>query len=371
MIRGSNLSLDIGSRLIDDGIIFVDESKAVEFPRSIARKGDLIFTCWGTIGQIGLVDERSQFDRYIVSNKQMKLTPNPQTVDSLFLYYALSNPSAVAQVQGEAIGSSVPGFNLTQLRKVEITCPPLAEQREIAHILGSLDDKIAVNERIAATTRELGMTLFSQAAQGDDLVDFEVNTIATSLTRGVAPKYSDSPEELIVLNQKCIRDGRVNLAPARRTLGDKVRATKILHRNDVLVNSTGVGTLGRVARWTTDVEATVDSHITIVRFDAQQVDPVCAGFAMLRSQPEIEAMGEGSTGQTELRRTQVGSLKFTMPSPTRQRELRVKLDSLEERADQALTESRALATLRDSLLPQLMSGRLRVKGAQKIVEDHA
>jgi hypothetical protein len=162
-----------------------------------------------------------------------------------------------------------------------------------------------------------------------------------------------------------------HLAPARRTLGDKVRATKILHRNDVLVNSTGVGTLGRVARWTTDVEATVDSHITIVRFDAQQIDPVCAGFAMLRSQPEIEAMGEGSTGQTELRRTQVGSLKFTMPSPARQRELRVKLDSLEERADQALTESRALATLRDSLLPQLMSGRLRVKGAQKIVEDHA
>lgn len=370
VVRGSNLSLDVGERLIDPGIVFVEESKAEEFPRSVACRGDLIFTCWGTIGQIGLVDGRARFDRYIVSNKQMKLTPDPGRVDSLFLYYALSSPGAVAQVQGASIGSSVPGFNLTQLRKVEVLCPPLAHQQSIAKMLGALDDKIAVNERIAAMARRLGMALFVQATQGDGAVDVEVDSVANALTRGVAPKYSDAPDELIVLNQKCIRDGRVNLSPARRTLGEKVKSPKLLHRNDVLVNSTGVGTLGRVARWTSDSEATVDSHVTIVRFDAQQVDPVCAGFAMLRAQPDIEAMGEGSTGQTELRRAQVGGLEITLPSPSRQRELRVKLDSLEDRADQALIESIALATLRDTLLPQLMSGRIRVKDAEKIVEDH-
>lgn len=80
-------------------------------------------------------------------------------------------------------------------------------------------------------------------------------------------------------------------------------------------------------------------------------------------------MGEGSTGQTELRRTQVGGLEFSLPSPARQRELRIKLDSLEERADQALAESRTLAGLRDTLLPQLMSGRLRVRDAEKMIED--
>lgn len=268
-------------------------------------------------------------------------------------------------------GSAQPSLNRNFIAQIEVLLPPLVEQQAITEVVGALEEKIAVNERIAATTRELGMSLFFQEVQGDDLVEVEVSSIATSLTRGVAPKYSESLDELLVLNQKCIRDGRVNVSPARRTIGSRVTALKLLQRNDVLINSTGVGTLGRVARWTSDNEATVDSHITIVRFDVDQVDPVCAGFALLRAQPEIEAMGEGSTGQTELRRTQVGGLQFALPSPARQRELRIKLDSLEERADQALAESRTLAGLRDTLLPQLMSGRLRVRDAEKIVEDHA
>ncbi|MGW2676767.1 restriction endonuclease subunit S [Streptomyces sp. NPDC001436] len=286
--------------------------------------------------------------------------------DPRFVYHLLGE----IDFSGYNSGAAQPMLNRNYITQIPISLPEPDEQRAIAAALGALDDKIAVNERIAATAHSLGMAIFVQAAHGDGAVDVEVDSVAIALTRGVAPKYSDDPDELIVLNQKCIRDGRVNLSPARRTLSEKVKPPKLLHRNDVLVNSTGVGTLGRVARWTSDSEATVDSHVTIVRFDAQQVDPVCAGFAMLRAQPDIEAMGEGSTGQTELRRAQVGGLEITLPSPSRQRELRVKLDSLEDRADQALAESAALATLRDTLLPQLMSGRIRVKDAEKIVEDH-
>jgi type I restriction enzyme S subunit len=66
VIRGSNLSRDVGIRLIEDDLVFVSEEKAVEFHRSVARRGDLVFTCWGTIGQVGLVDDRSQFSEYIV-----------------------------------------------------------------------------------------------------------------------------------------------------------------------------------------------------------------------------------------------------------------------------------------------------------------
>ena len=76
VIRGSNLSQDVGKRLNDDGLVFVSERKAEEFSRSLAKPGDLVFTCWGTIGQVGLIDERSQFQEYVVSNKQMKLTPD-------------------------------------------------------------------------------------------------------------------------------------------------------------------------------------------------------------------------------------------------------------------------------------------------------
>lgn len=260
-------------------------------------------------------------------------------------------------------------LRVAQVRTLPIPpVPQLEAQRAIGDVLGALDNKIAVNERIAATARELSLTLYSQSLDDDDSVEVVVESVAIALTRGVAPKYTDSSDELTVLNQKCIRYGRVNLEPSRLTLREKVKPPKLLQLNDVLVNSTGVGTLGRVARWTSDLDATVDSHITIVRFNEDKVDPVCAGFAMLRAQPEIEAMGEGSTGQTELRRSQVGELELTLPGPAGQKELRPKLDALEKRADQALRESLALAALRDALLPQLMSGKLRVRAAEQIVE---
>src|SRR5262245_7248706 len=82
VIRGSNLSQDVGTRLVDDDCVFISEEKAEEFSRSIVRHGDLVFTCWGTIDQVGLIDDSAGHSRYVISNKQMKLTPDPARFDS-------------------------------------------------------------------------------------------------------------------------------------------------------------------------------------------------------------------------------------------------------------------------------------------------
>ena len=160
VIRGSNLSQDVGTRLNDDGLVFVSEEKTREFPRSLAKPGDLVFTCWGTIDQVGLIDDRSLFQEYVVSNKQMKLTPDTRKANSLFLYYLFSSPSVRNEILNQGIGSSVPGFNLGQLRSMKLTLPPLPEQRAIAHILGSLDDKIELNRRMNETLEEMARALF-------------------------------------------------------------------------------------------------------------------------------------------------------------------------------------------------------------------
>lgn len=369
VIRGSNLSLDIGDRLIDADLAFIPEELAAKFERSRVRAGDLVFTCWGTVGQVGLVDRRSLYDEYIVSNKQMKLTPNPELADSLFLYYAFSSPRFVEYLQGISIGSSVPGFNLGQLKSIELMLPSLAEQHAIASVLGALDDKIAINDELAGTARKLALAHLRAAADSSDTDEVELSSAVELLNRGVAPQYTEDQSQLRVLNQKCVRDGRVSYGPSRWTLSDKVADAKLLKMNDVLVNSTGMGTLGRVARWTKGGACTVDSHVTIVRFDEAKVDPVCAGFAMLNAEPEIETLGEGSTGQTELSRAQLLALRITIPSQERSVRLRPLLDVLESRCDGALAESDSLAQLRDTLLPKLMSGKVRVRDAEKVVED--
>jgi type I restriction enzyme S subunit len=262
-----------------------------------------------------------------------------------------------------------PYLSLSDQRRLQVTLPEIRTQNAVAEVMSALDDKIAVNDRIADVGRQLAQAEFQAAVQTKDSVECGLAFVSEFLSRGVTPRYSEDAGQLIVLNQKCIRDGRVSLAPSRWTEKDAVPITKLLRTNDVLVNSTGVGTLGRVARWVYEQPCTVDSHVTIVRFDAAKADPVCAGFAMLAAQPDIEAMGEGSTGQTELGRTRLGEVRLTMPGKTHTERLRPILDALEGRGNAALAESAALADLRDTLLARLMSGEIRVRDAEKIVGD--
>ena len=266
-------------------------------------------------------------------------------------------------------GSVQPMLNRNYIRNVTLRIPDLYEQRIVSAILKALDDKIAVNEQIAETARQLARMHFRAAIQAGDAEEGKLSSVVEFLNRGVTARYSEDISQLRLLNQKCIRDNRVNFTPSRRTVTDKVPTVKMLQMHDVLVNSTGVGTLGRLARWTKQEVCTVDSHVTIVRFDAAKVDPVCAGFAMLDAEPEIEALGEGSTGQTELSRAQLSTLRITVPSRDRVGRLRPLLDVLESRGDSAFEESDSLVVLRDTLLPKLISGEIRVREAEKVVEE--
>lgn len=289
------------------------------------------------------------------------------SLDQRFLGYLIGGRAFTDYVLGIQTGTAVPHISATQIRDFRFACPPLTVQRAIAAVLGALDDKIAVNECIAATTRQLGVSLFAESiADGGESVTIEA--LSTYLNRGQAPKYTEDQDGLTVLNQKCVRDGRVNLDPARRTQASRVHAERRLIPGDVLVNSTGVGTLGRVGIWPHDLDATVDSHVTIVRINPAVCPPIVGAFAVLAVQPTIEAMGEGSTGQTELSRSKLGSVEVSLPFKSREI-LAAKLAALEVKSTEVLFESCTLAALRDTLLPGLMSGQLRVRDAERIVED--
>ena len=160
VIRGSNLSADVSTRLLDAGLVFVSAEKAAEFQRSTVRRGDLIFTCWGTINQVGLIDSRSKYDSYVVSNKQMKLTVDRAKADARFIYYVFSGPDKQTEILDNGIGSSVPGFNLGQLKRHEVLLPSLPEQMAIADFLELLDDRIALLRETNATLEAIAQALF-------------------------------------------------------------------------------------------------------------------------------------------------------------------------------------------------------------------
>ena len=138
VIRGTNLD-GKNSRFVDEGFVYVNERKALQLSKNLAFPGDLIFTQRGTLGQVAIIPQSARFSRYVISQSQMKLTPDANIVDRDYLYHFFRAPRTVATLMSETQATGVPHINLGILKRFPVVVPPLLEQRRIAEILVKAD----------------------------------------------------------------------------------------------------------------------------------------------------------------------------------------------------------------------------------------
>lgn len=288
--------------------------------------------------------------------------PGPELNARWLSYYM--NSAATGYISASLVGAVQQHFNVSAAKSLVLHLPSLPEQRAIAEVLGALDDKISVNNAMEASAVSLARSLF-EAAVIKDSWGCTVGEAACLISRGAAPRYVADQDGVLVVNQRCIRGGLVDPSTARRGAA-QARSGTWLRYGDVLINSTGMGTLGRVGRWTHEAKATVDSHVTLVRA-AEEVHPTCLGFAMLGLEDAFESQAEGSTGQTELSRTAIAKTPLRLPRSSHF--VGDQLEALSRKAHAAHEEIGQLARLRDTLLPKLMSGELRVKDAEREIGE--
>ena len=184
--------------------------------------------------------------------------------------------------------------------------------------------------------------------------------VTTELRRGISPKYTEEPNGAIVINQKCIRNHTINFSLARKHDSSKRKIDgRELQIGDVLVNSTGVGTLGRIAsvRYLDSITV-VDSHVTVVRANDKKVSRAYLQGLLLENEKFIEASGAGTTGQTELRKEVLQDIKFPNPAVA----LHQQFDSIIYKINQEIANLEkmniSLSHVRNTLLPKLLSGEL-------------
>lgn len=156
VIRGQNMG---HGRWVAGDFAYVSEAKAKSLNANIACPGDLLFTQRGTLGQVAIVPE-SSYDRYVISQSQMKLTADSNKADVMFLYYVFTSPYQQDYILQNTIQTGVPHTNLGILRDTPITLPSVKEQKRIAGILGSLDDKIELNRRMNETLEAMARAIF-------------------------------------------------------------------------------------------------------------------------------------------------------------------------------------------------------------------
>lgn len=312
----------------------------------------------------------------------------PKNGNNDFNYYLLKS----IDLNKTQIGSSQPLLTQSIIYNIDLKFPSdSGKQKKIASVLLALDNKIELNNRINAELEAMAKLVYAYWFVQFDFPDSDgkpykssggkmvwneelkreipegwevkaLKSVSSLISRGISPSYLDEGG-VIVLNQKCVREQKINFEFARRHDDNrKDPSSRTIQKLDILVNSTGVGTLGRVGivKWLLENIITVDSHVTIVRSDSKKVNPHFIGFSLLQKQSEIEGFALGSTGQVELSKAQLEEVKLIIPPKAIQDSFAKTYSDVLEKTSVNEKQNQQLSMLRDWLLPMLMNGQVRI-----------
>ncbi|WND35388.1 restriction endonuclease subunit S [Streptomyces sp. BB1-1-1] len=354
-LTGRPIVVSIGNFNYSGGFRF-SSTRVREFigdypPEFNLMAGDLlvVMTCQTAGGEIlgvpGLVPDDGRV--YLHNQRIGRIACDPSRMDKRFAYYAFLSREVNRQLFSTASGTKILHTSPGRIEQVEIDIPPLSEQKRIGELLGALDDKIAVNERIVNAAMELGA---AKAAQ-----------------------VSASAMESAVLGDILELKYGKSLPAARRVAGEipvfgsgGISGTHI----EALLEGPGIivgrkGTIGSVY-WSEGGFFPIDTTFYVVcRGDGVSMEYV---YFLLKGLG-LEEMNSDSA-VPGLNRDRALSVRIKVPDAPSIQRFTVEARELFAMLRVREQENQTLATLRDTLLPQLMSGRLRVKDAEKIVEDH-
>lgn len=287
--------------------------------------------------------------------------------DIRYLCYLIN----LTDLSGYITGSAQPKLSQSSMNAIVLPMPKFEIQKEVADFIEKFDKKIQINEKVNDNLEQQAVALFKSwfvdfslfgGTVPENWEDTTLENITTLITRGIAPKYSNDSDQTVI-NQKCIRNHTIDLSLARSHTPKAINE-KWLQFGDLLINSTGDGTLGRVAQvWFTPKSLTVDSHVTIVR-PAREELIFYIGLWGILHEKEIESLHTGSTGQTELPRDRVKMLKLLLPDDSSLSRFNSIIAPITSTIISNQEENQKLTNLRDMLLSKLMSGKMDVSNIQ-------
>lgn len=162
VIRGNNLPKDF-TKFFDDGFVFVTKEKAIELKNCLTLTDDIIFTSAGTVGDVGLIPKQTNFEQYIISNKQIRLRVDTEKIYPLFVYYWLKQNHIKQEIVNLNTGSSIPLLTLGSVKKISISFPKsLSTQKRIASILSTYDDLIENNLKRIKLLEETAQNIYKE-----------------------------------------------------------------------------------------------------------------------------------------------------------------------------------------------------------------
>ena len=365
VIKVNNLIAGLNSPLELDTTTHENDSK---YSRTRLHGGELIISVVGTIGKTAIVPK--SFDGCNLVRATALIDIDNELIAKWVKYY-IDSSAGQSYIEQNLNTTVQPTLNIKSLVQMPIPFFDESIMKGTVSLLSSLDDKIRVNNKINDNLQQQAAAIFRSwfvdcdlfgGKAPDEWENVTLEDITALVSRGITPKYADDTDQ-IVINQKCVRNHMIDLSLAR-THTPKLINEKWLRFGDLLINSTGDGTLGRAAQvWFQPKNLTVDSHVTIVR-PAKENLIFYIGLWGILHEKEIESLHTGSTGQTELPRDRVKAMELHLPDNDTLDRFNALITPMAAAIVANQEENNQLAALRDAILPKLMSGEIDVSAVQ-------
>ncbi|MDR6357926.1 type I restriction enzyme S subunit [Pseudomonas psychrotolerans] len=350
--------------------------------RAKLQKGDVILTREAPIGEVGFVQES---DGVFLGQRLMQYRANKELLEPRFLLYSFLSPALQNQFKShEGSGSVVSHIRVGDCFKFELSVPPLPEQRAIAHILGTLDDRIELNRRMNETLEAMARSLFKSwfvdfdgfsaedmqaSALGLIPKDWQIITFGDVAEQGkgtVNPTVS--PEETFTHYSLPAFD--IAQLPVQE-LGGAIKSNKTpLPPESVLVSKLNP----HIPRIWLVGEAGCNAVCSTEFIVWTPKQPANSSFIyLLASSSEFNsAMRQLVTGTSNshqrVKPEQLANIRVIAANDEVISKFSALAKPLMEKVLQHRQQSQQLSQLRDTLLPKLISGELRIKDAERLAE---
>ncbi len=352
----------------------VSEVVSARHARTVLRGGEVLLSLVGTVGEAAIVP--MELGGWNVARAIAVLRPHGVEAEWLRLCFGL--PEVKAFIDG-AVNTTVQStLNLADLKRVQVPMPPDGFRIGVIEVVGALDEKITANRRAESTARDLSALIFLRLAHGSDskVAARKLGELSSAGALTFGDGYRTKRDELGESGFLIVRVADVEGGEVRRRGPDFVRrefakaiGSKAGRVGDIIL--TTKGSIGRVAVVRDVSEGVVYSpQICFFRvYENDLVDRMFLRYWFESQEFSTQAAHrmDNSDMAPYINLADIRSLQISLPPIERQRDAAEKLSALDQQLASLLAENRQLAELRDILLPQLMSGRLRVKDAEKRV----
>lgn len=284
-----------------------------------------------------------------------------EDVNPLYVYYYYQ----IKNLRYLDSGSAQSQITINDLKNVKILVPSKAVQDKIVEVLNKIDRKIELNNKINNNLHKYCIDLFKETFNKFEYED-TLDNICVEITRGFTKGYVEK-SNLINLNQK-VNKGEVLEKQYYKYLDENqvIPENRYVKENDILLNSLGQGTLGRVHLFGENTSnIVVDQHITILR-TGNQINPYYLYYLLISPeyQNKIESSVTGTTGMLMLNISAVRNMKIPVPSQKDLNSFKVIVAPIRKKITNSNLENEILIQLRDTLLPKLMNGEINLDNVE-------